>query len=129
MGNGTSIGRVRGLGAAHEGPHHWLIQRFTAVGNLVTVLFLGISLALLPDYSYQTVSQFIAQPIPAFMLALLVMTTFWHARLGMQVMIEDYVPNAGTKFAVLVILNLVTFAGAGFGLFSIARLAFGGGDA
>ena len=38
MGNGTSIGRVRGLGSAHEGVHHWLLQRFTAIGNLVLVL-------------------------------------------------------------------------------------------
>ena len=47
MGNGTSIGRVRGLGSAHEGAHHWLVQRFTAIGNIVLALFLALSLALL----------------------------------------------------------------------------------
>ena len=45
MGNGTSIGRVRGLGSAHEGAHHWLLQRFTAIGNLVLVLFLAPALS------------------------------------------------------------------------------------
>ncbi|WP_271078066.1 succinate dehydrogenase, hydrophobic membrane anchor protein [Aurantiacibacter sp. MUD61] len=129
MGNGTSIGRVRGLGSAHEGPHHWLVQRFTAVGNLVTVLFLGISLFMLPNLSYETVSGWIAEPVPAFMVALLIITTFWHARLGLQVLIEDYVHEAGSKFAALLILNLLTFAGAGFGLFCVARLAFGAGVA
>jgi len=129
MGNGTSIGRVRGLGSAHEGPHHWLVQRFTAVGNLVTVLFLIISLVMLPDLEHATVTGWIAQPTPAFMMALLVITTFWHARLGLQVLIEDYVQEAGSRFAVLLLLNLLTFAGAGFGLFSIARLAFGAGAA
>ncbi|KLI63705.1 succinate dehydrogenase, hydrophobic membrane anchor protein [Aurantiacibacter marinus] len=129
MGNGTSIGRVRGLGSAHEGPHHWLVQRFTAVGNLVTVLFLIISLVMLPDLSHSTVSGWISEPIPAFMMALLVVTTFWHARLGLQVLIEDYVHEAGSKFAAILVLNLLTFAGAGFGLFCIARLAFGGGAA
>ncbi len=129
MGNGTSIGRVRGLGSAHEGPHHWLVQRFTAVGNLVTVLFLGISLVMLPNLDHATVSGWIAEPIPAFMMALLVITTFWHARLGLQVLIEDYVYEAGSKFGALVILNLMTFAGAGFGLFCIARLTFGAGVA
>lgn len=129
MGNGTSIGRVRGLGSAHEGPHHWLVQRFTAVGNLVTVLFLGISLVMLPNLSHATVSGWIAEPIPAFMMALLVITTFWHARLGLQVVIEDYVHEAGSKFATILLLNLLTFAGAGFGLFCIARLAFGAGAA
>lgn len=129
MGNGTSIGRVRGLGSAHEGAHHWLVQRFTAVGNLVTLLFLGISLLMLPNLEHATVSGWIAQPLPAFMMALLIVTTFWHARLGLQVLVEDYVHTPGNKFAVLVLLNLATFAGAGFGLFCIARLAFSAGAA
>lgn len=129
MGNGTSIGRVRGLGASHAGAHHWLVQRFTAVGNLVTVLFLGISLVLLPDLSHATVTGWISDPVPAFMMALLVITTFWHARLGLQVLIEDYVHEAGSKFAALLVLNLLTFAGAGFALFCIARLSLGAGAA
>ena len=129
MGNGTSIGRVRGLGSAHEGPHHWLVQRFTAVGNLVTVLFLIVSLVMLPSLDHASVTGWIAQPVPAFMMALLVISTFWHARLGLQVLVEDYVHTAGNKFASLLVLNLLTFAGAGFGLFCIARLALGGGAA
>ncbi|RJY08768.1 succinate dehydrogenase, hydrophobic membrane anchor protein [Aurantiacibacter aquimixticola] len=129
MGNGTSIGRVRGLGAAHEGPHHWLVQRFTAVGNLITVLFLIGSLIMLPNLDHATVSEWIADPVPAFMMALLVISTFWHARLGLQVLVEDYVHTPGNKFASLLVLNFWTFAGAGFGLFCIARLAIGGGAA
>ena len=126
MGNGTSIGRVRGLGSAHDGAHHWLVQRFTAVGNLVTVLFLGISLVMLPDLDHATVTGWISEPIPAFMLALLVITTFWHARLGLQVLIEDYVHTPGNKFAVIAMLNLATLGGAAFGLFCVVRLALGG---
>lgn len=129
MGNGTSIGRVRGLGAAHQGPHHWLVQRFTAVGNLVTVLFLGLSLALLGDYSYASVSGWLSSPLPAFMVALLVISTFWHAKLGLQVLIEDYLHEAGTKFAAILLLNIASFAAAAFGLFCIARLAFSAGAA
>ena len=129
MGNGTSIGRVRGLGSAHEGPHHWLVQRFTAVGNLVTVVFLIVSLVSLGELDHASVSGWISEPIPAFMMALLVISTFWHARLGLQVLIEDYVHTPGNKFATLLVLNLLTFAGAGFGLFCIARLAIGGGAA
>lgn len=125
MGNGTSIGRVRGLGSARHGVHHWLIQRFTAVGNLLTVLFLAVSLVLLPDYSYATVSEWIARPIPATAMALLVVTTFWHARLGLQVAVEDYVHEHANKFACIVALNLAAFAGAAFGVFCVVRLALG----
>ncbi|MDP4575428.1 succinate dehydrogenase, hydrophobic membrane anchor protein [Qipengyuania sp. G39] len=126
MGNGTSIGRVRGLGSAHEGAHHWLLQRFTAVGNLVLMLFLVISLALLPSYDYATMTGWASQTLPATALALLVISVFWHARLGLQVLIEDYVHDAGTKFGTLVLLNLATIGGAAFGIVSIARLALGG---
>ncbi len=126
MGNGTSIGRVRGLGAAGHGPHHWLMQRFTAVGNLVTMLFLLVSLALLPNYSFATVTQWIGQPIPAVAMALLVISVFWHARLGLQVLIEDYLHEHGSKFGAVLALNLATFAGGAFGLFCIARLALTG---
>ena len=126
MGNGTSIGRVRGLGSAHEGAHHWLVQRFTAIGNLVLMLFLVISLALLPGYDYATMTGWASQTLPATALALLVISVFWHARLGLQVLIEDYVHDAGTKFGTLVLLNLATIGGAAFGIVSIARLALGG---
>ena len=126
MGNGTSIGRVRGLGAAKEGTHHWLMQRFTAAGNLLAALFLAVSFVLLPNYDYGTVSGWIGSPLPALALALMIVSVFWHARLGLQVLIEDYVHDAGTKFGVLLLLNIVTFGGAAFGLFCIVRLALGG---
>ena len=126
MGNGTSIGRVRGLGSAHEGAHHWLLQRFTAVGNLVLVLFLAISIALLPNYSFGTVTGWASQTLPATALALLIISVFWHARLGLQVLIEDYVHTPGNKFACIALLNLATVGGGVFGLVSIARIALGG---
>ena len=126
MGNGTSIGRVRGLGSAKTGSHHWLLQRFTAIGNLVLVLWLVVSLLMLPNFDYGTVREWLVRPIPATAMALLIITTFWHARLGMQVMFEDYVHEHGNKFAVMALLNLIAFAGGGFGLFCVIRLALGG---
>jgi len=126
MVDGTPIGRARGLGSAHEGVHHWLTQRFTAVGNLVLMSFLTISLALLPDYDFATLAGWASQLLPATALALLLVSVFWHARLGVQVIVEDYVDEPGNKFGVLVLLNLAFVGGAVFGLVSIARLAFGG---
>lgn len=129
MGNGTSIGRVRGLGSAHHGAHHWIMARVTAVGNLVSVLFFGISLVLLGDYSFASVHDWLSQPLPAFMVALMIISTFWHAKMGMQVVLEDYVHDEGNKFACMLLLNLAFFAGAAFGLFSLARLVFTQGAA
>lgn len=126
MGNGTELGRVRGLGSAHHGAHHWLLQRFTAVGNLVLMLFLAVSLALLPGYDFASVGKWASQPLVATALALLVVSTFWHARLGLQVLVEDYVHTPGNRFAVLLLLNFAAVGGAMFGLVSIARIALSG---
>ena len=62
MGNGTSIGRVRGLGSAKNGTHHWLLQRFTAIGNLLLVLWLVVSIVLLQDLSYAAVTDWLSSP-------------------------------------------------------------------
>ena len=126
MSDGTPIGRVRGLGSAHEGAHHWLVQRFTAIGNLVLMLFLVVSLALLPAYDYATMAKWASQTLPATAMALLIISVFWHARLGLQVLVEDYVHTPGNKFALIALLNLVAVAGAIFGLVSIVRIALGG---
>lgn len=125
MGNGTNIGRVRALGSAHSGTHHWLVQRFTAIGNLVLGLYLVLSLLGLRSWSFDAVHTWASKPVPATALALFVVSAFWHARLGLQVVIEDYVHEHANKFAVIALLNLSAFAGAGFALLSIIRLALG----
>ena len=125
MGNGTSIGRVRASGSAHAGTHHWLIQRFTAIGNLVLGLWLVISLVRMSDHGFKAVHEWMAGGLASTAMALFVISTFWHARLGLQVLVEDYVHEHANKFAAMALLNLASFAGAGFGLFSIVRIALG----
>lgn len=126
MGNGTSIGRVRGLGSAHEGAHHWLIQRTTAIGNMVLMPWFIVSLVLMNDYSHGAVTSWLSQPIAAVPMILLIICVFYHARLGLQVLIGDYIHEAGSKFAALTALNLAVFGGGAFAIFSVARLALTG---
>lgn len=126
MGNGTSIGRVRGLGSAHSGTHHWLVQRFTAIANLLLTVWLVVSLLLLPDFGFAAVREWLARPVPATLMGLLVITTIWHARLGVQTVVEDYVHEHANKFACIAALNLAAFAGAAFGVVCVIRLALGG---
>jgi succinate dehydrogenase / fumarate reductase membrane anchor subunit len=125
MGNGTSVGRVRGLGSAHSGAHHWLVQRFTAIGNLVLTSWFAVSLLGLPNFSYVTLRDWLVSPVSATGLCLLIISVFWHARLGLQVVVEDYVHEHGAKFAAITALNLAAFGGVAFGLFSVIRLALG----
>jgi len=126
MGNGTSIGRVRGLGSSHHGAHHWLTHRFTAITNLVLMSWLIVSFATLNDFSYASVTSWLSSPISAIAMILLVVSLFWHAKMGLTVLIEDYIHEAGTKFGVLMALNIAAIGGGAFAVFSIIMLVFGG---
>src|SRR3546814_11999819 len=91
MGTGTELGRVRGLGSARSGSHHWLHQRITAVGNLILVLWLIISLLRLPGLEYEQVTAWLAEPLVAVPMILMPANVFYPFRLGPQVLIEAYV--------------------------------------
>ncbi|RDV07032.1 succinate dehydrogenase, hydrophobic membrane anchor protein [Sphingorhabdus pulchriflava] len=126
MGNGTNLGRVRGLGSAKHGGKHWIDQRLTAVGNLLLTSWLVLSLLLLPNFEYETVAAWLAQPSVAVPMILMLTSIFWHVRLGLQVLIEDYVHDDGNKFAALTLLNFYVIGAAAFGIFMVAKHAFAG---
>ena len=126
MGNGTSIGKVRGLGSAHHGAHHWLAARTTAIGNLILMTWFIVSIVMLEDYSYAGVTAWLSQPLAAVPMMLLILCVFYHARLGLQVIIEDYIHDSGSKFALLSALNLAAIGGGAFAIFSVASLALTG---
>jgi succinate dehydrogenase / fumarate reductase, membrane anchor subunit len=128
MGTGTEIGRVRGLGSAKSGAHHWWVQRLTAGSNFLLIAWFLISLLRLPAYDYATVTFWLSSPLAAVPMALLVASVFWHFRLGLQVVIEDY-QHDETRVVALVALNFYTVAMAAFAIFAILKIAFTGGAA
>ena len=125
MGDGTSIGRVRGLGSARGGAHHWLLERLSGLAALIVCSWLIVSFALLPDFAFATLRQWAAQPLQLVALVLLVLALFWHTRLGLRVLIEDYVHEGANKLACLVLLELFVWGGTAIGLFFIVKIAVG----
>ena len=120
---GTELGRVRGLGAGGGAVvHHWWLQRVTAVGSLVLVLWFVFSLVRLPALDYASTVMWVRQPIAAVPLMLLILSVFWHFRLGVQVMLEDYLHGSKRVIALLA-LNFYTFALAALALFSVLKVA------
>jgi succinate dehydrogenase / fumarate reductase membrane anchor subunit len=117
MGTGTPIGRVRGLGSAKHGAHHWWQQRLTAGSNLFLMAWLMISVARMPGYDYSSVH-----------LWLLILSVFYHFRLGLQIVIEDY-QHDESRIVMMVLLNLFTFTLGGIALFAILKVAFTGAPA
>ncbi|WP_340313776.1 succinate dehydrogenase, hydrophobic membrane anchor protein [Rhizorhabdus argentea] len=126
MGSGTGIGRVRGLGSARHGSMHWWRQRVTAVGNLLLVTWFVVSLFRLPSYEHAAMVQWIGSPIVAVPLILMTISVFYHLRLGLQVIMEDYVHEEGGKVFFVLLLNFYAIAGAALSIFSILKIAFGG---
>jgi succinate dehydrogenase / fumarate reductase membrane anchor subunit len=125
----TPIARVRGLGSARSGAHHWWLERLTSVALLVLFVWLIASILRLPDLAYGTVREWLADPLAAVPMLLLVAVTFWHSKMGLQVIIEDYVHEAGTKAFSIALLNFFTVAGAGLAIFAVLKIAFSAGGA
>lgn len=125
MGTGTSIGRVRGLGAAHEGTTHWWRQRLTAGSNLLLVTWLVVSLFRLPLWDYRALVLWLSSPWASVPLILAVVSAFYHLRLGLQVVIEDY-QHDFTRVIALVLLNFYAIGGAALAIFAILKVAFQG---
>jgi succinate dehydrogenase / fumarate reductase membrane anchor subunit len=121
----SNLKRVRGLGSAKSGVHHWWLQRVTAAGNLLLMVWFLASLLLLPNLAHASVVAWVAQPLVAVPLLLLILSVFWHARLGVQVMIEDYVHNESAKLLALLALNFFILGAGALSVFSVLAIAFG----
>jgi succinate dehydrogenase / fumarate reductase membrane anchor subunit len=125
MGTGTQLGRVRGLGAAKAGTEHWWRQRVTAVSNFALMAWFVISLIRLPVLDYPTVVAWLQQPVAAVPMLLLIASVFYHFRLGVQVMIEDYADAEGNKVLAVLALNFYALALAFTAAFCVLKIAFG----
>jgi len=121
----TPLGRVRGLGSARTGTEHFWRQRLTAVANVpLTIAFVLIVVSLL-GRNHAAAQQILGSPLVAIVMLLFIGSVTYHMRIGMQVIIEDYVHDEITKL-VLVMLN--TFFTVAVGLaaaYAIFKLSFG----
>ena len=120
----TAEARVSGLGSAKSGVHHWMNQRITAIANVPLVLWFIWSICTHDFTNHNILDGWISQPVNATLLILLVISTFYHAVIGTQVIVEDYVHNEGFKIFKLIGQRLL-FTGLAIAcIFSILKLAF-----
>ena len=103
----TPIAQTRGLGSAKEGVGHWKMQRLSAIANVILVLWFLISAVSLAGADYEETKAWLASPISASLMLLLIASAFYHAKLGLQVVIEDYVHHEGIKLASLTAVTLL----------------------
>jgi len=122
----SPLGRARGLGSAKDGTHHWWAQRVTAIALVPLTVWFVASIIGLVGASRIDLQAWVASPVVAVLLMILVAATFHHARLGVQVVIEDYVHHEGVKVALLLAVNGTALLFGAVAVFSILKLAFGG---
>jgi succinate dehydrogenase / fumarate reductase membrane anchor subunit len=119
----SPLGRVLGHGSAGDGVGHWWMQRVTAVALLPLTLWFVWSLLGLQLQSYDEVRGWLGQPWVAVLTILLVITLAWHSRLGVQVVVEDYVHARGAKTTLLLLSTFVHAGAAVAAVFAILVLA------
>ena len=121
----SPLGRVLGLGTAKDGTTHWWGQRVSGVAMVLLGLWFAASLASMPGFGHAAAVAFIADPLHAVLLALLVVTMAYHSNLGVQVVIEDYVHAPGLKIASLILVRFAHVFLAVAALFAILKIGTG----
>lgn len=121
----TPLKTVRKLGSAKSGAEHFWLQRLTAVANLFLAIFLVGLIVSLVGADHATVRQTLAHPIIALLLLLLVISGIVHMRLGMQVIIEDYVHGEGNKVILVMLNTFFAFAVGAASVWAILKMSFG----
>lgn len=101
----TALGKVRGLGTAKEGVEHWWMQRLTAVALVPLTIWFAAAIAANAGADHATFAAWAGSPFVATTLILLVIATFYHAALGLQVVIEDYIAHEGWRMAWLIAMK------------------------
>lgn len=122
----TRLAKVRGLGSAKDGTHHWWAQRLTAVALVPLTIWFALAVAGMAGAGADVAAAWVADPLNTILLLCLIAATFHHVQLGIQVVIEDYMHAEGVKIATLM---LVKFACAILGVacaYAVLRVAFGG---
>jgi succinate dehydrogenase / fumarate reductase membrane anchor subunit len=121
----TPLGRVLGLGSARSGTEHWWLQRVTAIAGLPLVVFLIIFIIGHLGAPRAELVASLSNPLVAIALALTMLTLLWHMRLGVQVVIEDYVHQPVRKISALLLNTFLTMALAATALYAILKMSFG----
>jgi succinate dehydrogenase / fumarate reductase, membrane anchor subunit len=119
----SPLGRVLGVGAAKEGVHHWWMQRLTSIALLPLSVWFVVSLLALPGLDHATVVAWLRQGSTALLLVIFVLVAAWHSKLGVQVVVEDYVHETASRMTCLVMSSFAHVLLAAAGVFAVLKVA------
>lgn len=122
----TPLARIRGLGSAREGTGQFWAQRLTAVALIPLVLFFLVMLISLNGADFATVRTALANPFVALMFVLMLVAGLYHMRIGMQIIIEDYIHSEGSKIALIMLNTFFAIVVGVASVYALVKLALGG---
>jgi len=120
----TPLKNVKGLGSAKEGTSHFWTQRLTAMALVPLVIWLCFSIASLPGTDHASIQAWVGKPFTAVLLVLTLFAAFYHAKLGLQVILEDYIANHGTRTAAIIASTFLCILFGAMGIFAVLKIAF-----
>ncbi len=119
----TPLAQARGLGSAKSGLNHWWHQRVSAVAMVGLVSWMVVLLFSLVEADYQTAMNILAHPVNATVVVLFVAVGLWHASLGLQVVLEDYVANEGARLIAILAVKMAASVTAILAILSVLKVA------
>jgi len=122
----TPLASAPTAGPAHDAAHHWGLERMISVATLLLFVWFLVSLWRFPSFDQEIVALWLKNPLAAVPMLLLIFSTFWHLKLGLLVVVEDYVHEAGNRFAWALVINFASLFAAGLAIFSVLKLALSG---
>ncbi len=123
----SDLGRVRGLGSAKEGVHHWWWQRVSAIALIPLSIWFVAELVFLTDVDRATAIRWLGSPVTLGLMSLFLIALVYHAVLGLQVVIEDYIHARPAKLTLLLLVQFAGFALATAGIVAMLVIAIYGG--
>ena len=121
----SPLSRAIGLGSAKKGAEHWWAQRITALALVPLTVWFVVVVVELAGADRALFVAWVRHPLPAVLLVLLMIATFYHGALGLQVVIEDYVENEARRLGLLIVMRLAAIVLAVLGIFAVLKLSLG----
>lgn len=121
----TPLARVRGLGSAKQGSHHWWVQRVTAIALVPLCIWFVVSILKLSSMEFTEVRVWMANPLVSVLLVMMLFALYYHAYLGLQVVIEDYIDSEWQKITSLLLVKFLSLFAGLISIYSVLKVSLG----
>jgi len=122
----SPLAKAKGLGASGDASHHFWVQRLSALGLVPLVLWICFNIAFLPEANYATVVAWLQSPFNGIMTLLFVIVSLFHAQLGLQVIIEDYISSHAVRLFGVLFIKFLSYFLMAAGVYAVIKITLGG---